>query len=143
MGDGHLNKCKECAKKDVDKREKEKRKDPEWVERERVRSIEKYHRLGYKDKQVEWNKKRPWTQNSVYKSLHNTLKCKKGNTLHHWCYKEESLKDVFEMRAEDHKKIHRFLIIDNDELKFRTINGVLLDTKEKHWEYWLSVKNLD
>ena len=26
MGDGHLNKCKICTKKDVDKREKEKRK---------------------------------------------------------------------------------------------------------------------
>jgi len=50
MGDGHLNKCKTCTKKDVDKREKEKRKDPDWVESEKIRAREKYRRLGYKEK---------------------------------------------------------------------------------------------
>ncbi len=45
MADGHLGKCKACAKRDVMARESVKRGDPEWVESERVRGREKYHRL--------------------------------------------------------------------------------------------------
>lgn len=34
MGDGHLNKCKDCTKKDVAERIALKMKDPDWVEAE-------------------------------------------------------------------------------------------------------------
>ena len=46
MGDGHLNKCKECTKKDVDEREKKKRQDPEFVEKEKITSISHLKREG-------------------------------------------------------------------------------------------------
>jgi hypothetical protein len=49
MGDGHLNKCKECNKKDVRENYEIKASDPLWMEKERERGREKYQRLEYKD----------------------------------------------------------------------------------------------
>ena len=52
MADGHVNKCIDCTKLDVKKRQDELRKNPDWVEKQRERGREKYHRLGYKNKSV-------------------------------------------------------------------------------------------
>ena len=41
MEDGHLNKCKNCTKKDTKEREKILRSNPEWVEKEKKRNKEK------------------------------------------------------------------------------------------------------
>ena len=45
MGDGHLNKCMECIKKDVKERAGKLRNDIDWRLSERARGREKYHRL--------------------------------------------------------------------------------------------------
>jgi len=81
--------CKECRKKAVRARFKEKSKDPEFVKKERERSREKYHRLGYKEKQKKWDADKPWKNTSTYKNLSRKFKTPKGIDLHHWNYNDE------------------------------------------------------
>ena len=53
MADGHLNKCKECTKSDVDKIYKSKIKnDPSFVEKERDRCRLKARKYKYYTKQT-------------------------------------------------------------------------------------------
>ncbi len=66
MADGHLNKCKVCTKNDSVKRHHEKNQNPEWVESERKRSKEKYHRLNYLERSKELNKNKPWKTSNKY-----------------------------------------------------------------------------
>ena len=37
----------------------------------------------------------------------------------------------------DHIKAHRFIIYDQERMMYRRLDGVLLDKKEKHFEYIL------
>jgi len=102
MEDGHLNKCKSCTKKDVISRARKKSDDPKWIEQERIRGREKYKRLNYKDRQTKSNLKYPWKSSSTYKGLSRNMKIDKGIEAHHWCYKEEFLKDVVLMDISSH-----------------------------------------
>ena len=141
MADGRLGKCKDCCKKQAKLREEKLRLNPEWVLKEQERHREKYERLNYKDKQLEWDKNKPWTRNSIYKGLHRNLNIPKDYSIHHWCYQETFLKDVFIMKYSEHKKAHKFLDFDFDSFQFKTDLGVLLTTKEEHMKYLIS-KNI-
>jgi len=61
MLDGHLGKCKSCAKRDADEREKRLSKDPSWKEKELARHREKSARarkLGEVSAKEVWKKSR-------------------------------------------------------------------------------------
>ena len=64
---------------------------------------------------------------------------KKGLNQHHWSYKEGDEKDVIWMKPLEHTFLHTKLIYDKDLLIYRTIDGELLDTKEKHESYFLKI----
>jgi len=141
MSDGHVNKCKECNKKDVKMDYVRKSNDPDFIKSERIRGRDKYHRLKYYNRSIELNKNKPWTKSNVYKGLAKKLKTPPNTELHHWNYNEEYLEDVFLMDIKEHRKSHVFLEFDEETFTFKTIEGEILDTKEKHLMYLIS-KNI-
>jgi hypothetical protein len=136
MGDGHLNKCKSCTVKDAKATTELKTSTPEGLEKERERHREKYKRLDYKEKQKVWNEKRPHTKNGKYKNLSRKYKVPKGFEIHHWNYEDIYIEDFFVLPIKNHRQAHVFLIKINNI--FKGVNGEILDTKEKHFEYLVS-----
>jgi len=150
MPNGHLNKCKLCTKKDTAKHALELSLNAEWVEKEKERHREKYHRLGYKEKHkpTPEGKKRAmvnYDNNYPEKVL---VRCKsshlypivKGNHLHHWSYNIEHAKDTIELSTSDHYFLHRQIFYDQVfKMYRRRDNGILLDSKAKHLEYFTEI----
>lgn len=141
MPDGHINKCKECAKNDAKNDFYRKTKNENFVAQERERSKEKYHRLKYKLKAKDKEKK-PWLKNPKYSNLHRKFKVLKGFELHHWNYNDQFIEDVFILKIKEHRSAHKFIKLDWELLIFKTLDGELLDTKTKHLNYLLS-KNIN
>jgi len=151
MKDGFLNKCKSCCKKEAKERVNVLSNDPEWVEKERERTRDKYHRLNYrgkykpskesKRKTIEkWKSKFPEKVRATNKSSH--LKAiTKGNHLHHWNYSEGFEKDVIELTVRDHNLLHRHMIYDQSKMMYRNCCGDLLDSKESHIDLLKELKN--
>ena len=139
MSDGRLNKCKDCAKKDSKELYHDKMKNPEFAEKERHRSRVKSRNSNrsYTSEQVRrWNNN--W-KNKYPEQYAAKLACdqmeRKKEELHHWSYKEEHLKDVIHMSMNNHRIAHRYIQYDQERMMYRTIEGILLDTKKTHKEY--------
>ncbi len=141
MADGYLNKCKDCAKKDVSVKYESNIKDPVYVENERKRGRDKYHRLyvgtGKSDKErsQRWISRYPEKRAaSQYAYYHNDTPDGKEN--HHWSYLKEHWLDVIFMTKKEHLKAHRFIVYDQERMMYRRCDtNELLDTKARHEEF--------
>lgn len=127
MGDGHLNKCKDCTKKDVRKDYMRKSSDEEWVEKERIRGREKYHRLGYvnypKTTRIDFG------EHSISKKLRCRGYETKGKEAHHWNYNYPH--SVFLLSRKAHHRIHSAVIMSRIDKCCYTKDGVKLETAEQ------------
>jgi hypothetical protein len=137
MGDGHLNKCKACTKKDTKTRADVLILDPEWKEKEQIRHREKYHRLGYKaspvPKERQNSSRKKFPEKYKANSAVSKMKRKEGHDLHHWSYLPEHRKDVIELSRKSHAKAHRFIVYDQERMMYRRFDtNELLDTREAH-----------
>ena len=125
MADGHLNKCKECNKKDVSKNYEKNIENVEYLEKERLRGRIKYAKYKYKTK----------VQHPENRATARYLKDRgiilDGLEIHHWNYNFKN--DVFLLHPRAHKLVHKYIVFDS-ETKCFLLNGNIIDSKEKHKE---------
>jgi len=138
MSDGHVNKCKDCNKKDVKENYLTNIQKDCFIESERKRGRKKYRRL-YKGRgkanpltNAKWQEKYP--EKKKASTMSGSLKKPfDGAEKHHWSYNEEHYKDVIWLLKKDHMKAHRFIVYDQERMMYRRYDtNELLDTKQKH-----------
>lgn len=140
MGDGHLNKCKECNKKDVKDNYLKNVVKPGYIEKERKRGRQKHHRL-YSGKgrhngktNLAWKLKYPEKEAVRKLACHKFVN--KGFEAHHWSYNIEHGRSFISLTKKHHMKAHRFLVYDQERMMYRRYDTMeLLDTKESHEQF--------
>lgn len=149
MADAHLNKCKDCTKKDSRNTYLAKSQNPLWKESERKRGREKSRRYKYwkkvspivkRNASLRFIAKYPEKIKAISASQH--IKHLSGFHNHHWSYREEHRKDIFQISIFVHGKIHRYMKYDPERMMYRTLDGTLIDTRESAERYYTSLNAL-
>lgn len=144
MRSGTTNKCKDCFKAQVKARQAILSKNPEWREKERLRSREKYRRLGpgksskEQKRTYELKRKERYPEKFRAKSLSQLIDGK-GLHKHHWNYGEGFEKDIFFVSIKQHNAIHKVMIYDQERMMYRKLNGELLDSREACALYYAEI----
>lgn len=132
--DGHLNKCKDCTKKDTKQDYDRKAKDESWLAKERTRGREKYHRLNYKEKEFHHKTRRDFHPTNDRRALKARGYNVEGKEAHHWNYNEP--RSVILLSPKAHHRIHKYITVSRDDKYCYTLDGLRLDTEEKTLKYY-------
>jgi hypothetical protein len=133
MKDGHLNKCKECTRTDVKRDYDRNSSNPEWVEKERERGREKYHRLGYNHKFSGITDLCP-----LIKTISAKLRRRGYNTngmeAHHWNYNYPF--SVFLLSRNAHRRLHQHMVVNLENKMCYTVFGEPLKDEQHAASYF-------
>ena len=66
-----------------------------------------------------------------------------GFVKHHWSYNKEHYRDIIYLTQAQHQKIHKYMIYDQEQMMYRDLNGVLLNSKEAHLLNFKKYENLE
>ena len=130
MKDCHLNKCKDCTKKDVHKHYKKISEDETFMNKERTRGREKYKRLGYVSKR---SRTMLLTNHGGARNIHRRLSTLgvdlENRECHHWNYNFPL--SVFVLSRKAHKLLHKHLVLNIYTGIFSTDSGEEILTLEQ------------
>jgi hypothetical protein len=121
-------------------------KNQEWKNNQNKRIRNLYYRLNYKDKykkQGNHKNRKLYPEKYIAEKACVRIKKKKGCHNHHWSYNKEHIKDTIQLSIANHAKVHRYMKYDQERKQYRTIAGILIDSKEKAIQYYASLKNLE
>ena len=136
MADGHLNKCKECAKKDAKVNYDKNSLDEDWLEKQRIRGREKFKRLGYLNrfrKTVSICSEESNISRKLRVRGYNT----RGKEAHHWNYNFPN--SVFLLSRKAHRRIHLHLSVNYDDKFCYTEEGRRIETESEAIEYFRKI----
>lgn len=127
MADGHLNKCKECTKKDIHHNYMIKSENEGWMEKERERSRLKYQRLSYKDAHFHHRTRKDFQADSnIARELRKRGYDTKGKEAHHWNYNNK--KSIFLMSRKAHHRLHQHIVMNRQDKYCYTDDGVRIES---------------
>lgn len=139
MGDGHLNKCKDCNKKDTSERYFSLINNSEFIESERSRGRAKYHKYKNNYKMVTKTTKAAYPEKDKARIASQRLPNTDGKENHHWSYNEEHYKDVIPLTTSEHRRVHARMVYDQERKMYRGLNGILIDSREVAENYYQRV----
>jgi len=144
---GYDSACKECTKAKSSLISKNKGILNEDIKK---RKRQLYHIKGYVKKDTTTESIRIKKYRSKYPekikahiAIRTLIKQIKSNHLHHWSYNPQHYLDVIELSRTEHNKLHRYITYDNNTFMYKDRKGNLLDTRQKHIDYYNTLTNLD
>jgi len=147
MKDGHRSECKSCLSERSAKKYAINSSDPDWLEKDRTRNRELQRTYSPSLKPVQnYRQSTRFSDRFPEKLKANSMSqgMKKpfdDAEKHHWSYNDEHWRDVIWLSMRDHRFIHRFLVYDQKQKLYCTVNGSILNSRGSHEKYISGILN--